>query len=400
MDFVLTEANAVAVASICHRLDGLPLAIELAAARVGHLPPSALLTRMERRLPLLTGGGRDLPARLQTIRNAIAWSYDLLTEEEQRLFRRLAVFVGGFTLAAAEAISCPEDGGAWSRSEETPHSAATLDLVAGLVDKSLLHQAEQPEGEPRFRMLETVREFGLEQLAASGETVETGEHHAAWYVALAERIEPDLYGGRRQASGLDLLEQEHDNLRAAFAWLVAAGDGERALRLATALLRFWHTRGHLREGRDWLDRALAIAGTVPPSLRAKALTGIAIVAWPQNDREAASTALDHALALVEETADREVRALARLVQANMATDRGDLALAAESAFKSKTLYEDLGRRWDAAVGTLCLARIAQIQGNLPEAEALYEENVGVFRDIGDEFGLAMAQFSLGLIRTA
>ena len=386
-EFVLSDQNAADVAAICIGLDGLPLAIELAAARIRLLTPSTLRARLINRLLILSGGPRDQPPRLRSMRDAITWSYDLLTPAERALFRRLTVFTGGFTLEAAEAVG---------RDLDEP----VLDLLASLVDASLVVPHKGNDGESRFSMLETIREFGLEQLMASGETTDMNDRHAAWYLALAERIEPDLYGGRGQPGVLNMVEQERENLRAAFAWLVATGDGEDALRLATALLRFWHTRGHLSEGRDWLERALATADPVPPALRAKALIGVAIVAWPQNDREEAITALDQALALVEGTADREVLALARLVQANIATDLGDLALAAKSALECRTLYEGLGRRWDAAIAGLCLAKVAQVEGDLTRAETLYEENLAVFRDIGDEFGLAMAQFSLGLIRTS
>ena len=400
MDFVLTEANAVAVASICHRLDGLPLAIELAAARTGHLPPSALLARLERRLPLLTGGGRDQPVRLQTMRNTIAWSYDLLTTEEQRLFRRLAVFAGGITLAAIEEIACRDAKGSASQEQIRLSSALTLDLVAALVDKSLLQQEVRPEGEPRYRMLETIREFGLEQLTLHGEMAETGRRHAAWCLALAERVEPDLYGGRGQGRCLDLLEREHGNLRSALAWLVDAGAEEDALRLATALLRFWYTRGHLSEGRAWLERVLPLADAAPPALRAKTLIGVAVLAWPQDDRERAITALNQALPLVEGTTDREGLAFARLAQAYMALDQGDLAHAAQAALEGKMLYEGLGRRWDAGMLTMCLAKIAHVQGDLRQAEALCAENLALFHDIGDEYGLAATRFSLGWIRMA
>ncbi|MGH2604646.1 MAG: ATP-binding protein, partial [Dehalococcoidia bacterium] len=253
-NFALTEANAVAVTSICHRLDGLPLGIELAAARVGHLPPPALLAQLEWRLPLLTGGPRDQPVRLQTMRNAIAWSYDLLDANEQQLFRRLSLFSGSFTLQAAEALGAAEHD----------LDLDVLEGVASLVKKSLLRPGEPSDGEALFTMLETIREFGLEQLAARGETAEFSRRHAAWYLALAERVEPDLYGGRRQRSGCELLESELDNLRAALSWLIDSGAAEDALRLATALLRFWYTRGYLSEGRDWLERVLALADATPP----------------------------------------------------------------------------------------------------------------------------------------
>src|SRR5215216_7284311 len=226
-DFALTSDNAVAVAEICRRLDGLPLAIELAAARVKVLPPSALLARLDHRLPLLTGGGRDLPARQQTMRAAIAWSYDLLTPEEQRLFRRLAVFVGGFTLEAAEAVvSSPGEPG-----------IDPFEGVTSLLDNSLLRQDAGPGGEPRFTMLETVREFALELLAASGEEDATRERHAAWCLTLAQAVGLESGEGlRRRAQGVWLarLDADLDNLRAAIAWFDAAGEPINVLRLLSA----------------------------------------------------------------------------------------------------------------------------------------------------------------------
>ena len=224
-DFALTPENAVAVAEICRRLDGLPLAIELAAARVKVLPPAALLARLDHRLPLLTGGGRDLPERQQTMRDAIAWSHDLLTPEEQVLFRRLAVFAGGFTLEAAEAVaSGPGEPG-----------IDPFEGVASLLDKSLLRQEAGPGGEPRFTMLETVREFALEQLAASGEEDAIRQRHAAWCLALAEAAGRDLETGRAQAAWLARLDAELDNLRAALAWFDAADEPINVLRLLSAI---------------------------------------------------------------------------------------------------------------------------------------------------------------------
>jgi predicted ATPase len=239
-DFALTEANAIAVASICRRLDGLPLAIELAAARISHLPPAALLARLERRLPLLTSGARDQPVRLQTMRNAIAWSHDLLDAHEQRLFRRLSVFNAAFAMEAAAAVADVADD---SKSD-------ILEGLASLVDTSLLQQVAQTDGEPFFTMLETVREYGLEQLAAHDETPATRARHAAYYLALAEGTEPRPPGRERTAQ-LARIQAEHDNLRAALAWAVeTTAPDESGPRLVDALRRFWRLRGHMSEGRN------------------------------------------------------------------------------------------------------------------------------------------------------
>ena len=264
-DFTVTTANASAVAEICYRLDGLPLAIELAAALVKLLPPHALLQRLEKRLPLLTRGARDLPARQQTMRDAIAWSHDLLTPEEQTLFQRLAVFPGGCTLEAAQAVAGPE---------------ATLDVLDGmasLVDKSLLRQ-EEIEGEPRFRMLETVREFGLEQLEESGTGEETRRRLAAWCLALAEAAQPDLIGGSMQPHWVIRLDDELPNLRAAVTWLLERKEGQTALRLLTAAEDYWsQRRPNSMELCRWLTAALAAAPEAPATDRTVAHYLLALV---------------------------------------------------------------------------------------------------------------------------
>ena len=411
-EFTLTEANAAAVADICVQLDGLPLAIELAASRTRLLTPDALRARLSNRLLLLTDGPRDQPLRLRSMRDAIAWSCDLLGAAERAMFRRLAVFAGGFSLEAAAAVAAPPypahapspiTGAGDTRLQTiqpVPTTPPVLDLLSSLVEASLVAPLKGEDGDSRFSMLETIREFGLEQLAVHGETAESSQRHAVWCLALAEQIEPDLYGGRRQGRCLDLLEREHDNLRAALAWLVDSGEEAVALRLAVALLRFWYTRGHLNEGRDWLERVLALADGAPAALRAKALIGLAVLAWPQDDRTRATAALQQALPLVEGSADREGLAFALLAQAFMALDLGDFALAAKASAEGKMLYESLGRRWDAGMITLCLAKSAFVQGDLPRAEALCEENLAVFSDIEDEYGLAATRLSLGWIRMA
>ena len=255
-DFALTDENAAAVAEVCARLDGLPLAIELAAARVRLLTPEAMAARLERRLPLLVGGARDLPARQRALRDTIAWSHDLLDEHERRLFRRLSVFVGGWTLDAAEAV-CNTDG-----------NLDTLDGLESLVSKSLVRQDVDARGEPRFAMLETIREYALERLAASGEAAEMRQRHADNYVALAERTAPELYG-HGLVAWFVRLEAEHDNMRAALAWSQAEerGAGIR-LRLPLALWRFWLVRGYPAEGRQWLRRAFSAGDGASASTRA------------------------------------------------------------------------------------------------------------------------------------
>jgi predicted ATPase/DNA-binding SARP family transcriptional activator len=246
-DFRVTSENAPALAAICSRLEGLPLAIELAAARIKLLSPQGILDRLGSRLALLTWGPRDLPARQQTMRHTIAWSYDLLSAEERRLFRRLAIFAGGCTLEAAETV-CNVSG------DSAP---AVLDGMAALVEQSLLRQDERAEGQPYFTMLETIREYGLEQLVTSGELADVQRRYTSYYVAMAETAEPELRGPH-QVAWLDRLEREHDNLRAALArCLATAGQAELGLRLAARLGWFWYLHGHLSEGRRWLQQALA-----------------------------------------------------------------------------------------------------------------------------------------------
>jgi predicted ATPase/transcriptional regulator with XRE-family HTH domain len=255
--FALTAANAPAIAAICRRLDGLPLAIELAATRINLFTPQELFARLEQRFALLTAGTLDMPTRQQTLRRAIDWSYELLNEDEQTLFRRLGVFVGGCTLDAIEAVLATEGRGRSDQSAtavRSPQSSA-LDGLAALIDKSLLQRKDGSDGRSRFTMLETIREYARERLAEAGELERAQERHLAYELALAEAAEPLLSTSDQQV-GLARLEQDHDNLRAALDWAVDY-DPEGALRLSGALAQFWLTRGHLSEGRQWIERALA-----------------------------------------------------------------------------------------------------------------------------------------------
>ena len=312
--FRLTPANAWDAAEICRRLDGLPLAIELAAARVKVFPPRALLARLERRLPLLTGGPRDAPARLRTMRDAIAWSHDLLDADEQRLFRRLAVFVGGFTLDAA--IDVAGDG--------TLPEAAVVEGISSLVDKSLLlpaatdDAANDDPGEPRFSMLETVREFALDELARSGEEDAVRRAHAEYFRALAERAEPELRGAG-QVAWIARLETELPNLRAVLDWSLAGGDVETGLRLAGALYWFWFLRNHVAEGRTWFERARA-AGREPAVAAGKAALGAGMLAWRASEFATSKVYCEEALERFAACNDRWGMALVVHQQAHLAED--------------------------------------------------------------------------------
>jgi predicted ATPase/DNA-binding CsgD family transcriptional regulator len=292
-DFMLTESNAATVAAICARLDGLPLAIELAAARINHLPLPAILHRLEQRLEFLTAGAADMPDRLRTLRNAMAWSYDLLDSDEQRLLRHVSVFEGGFTLEAA-AVLVHETG--------VPESTV-LDLVASLVDKSLLRLDETID-EPRYRMLETIREFGLAQLGDCGEAGSVRRIHAAFFLELAERAASEWWGPQ-PAVWLDRLEREHDNLRTAFEWAIAGRHAEFGFRLAVAMHWFWRVRGPVSEGRRWAEALLALSDGAPPVLHAALLAQAGDLAMMQGDFPRAVDLLDRSIALARETGDRE-----------------------------------------------------------------------------------------------
>jgi predicted ATPase/transcriptional regulator with XRE-family HTH domain len=345
--FVLTPDTAPAVAAICRRLEGLPLALELAAARVKVLAPEALLTRLAPRLPLLTGGARDAPARQQTMHDAIAWSHDLLNEREQALFRRLAVFAGGFTLEAAESVMAVGEAPA-----DTQHAASgTLDLISALVDQSLLRLGEPRAydaiGDDRFTMLETVREYALERLACAGETAAVQHTHADFYLALAERADPELTGPG-QAVWLERLEAEHNNLRAALAWVIAAEEAESALRLAAALGRFWRMHGHPREGLTWLERALTLSDNLPTATRAKALEGAGRLVHDQDDPDRAVALYQEALAMWQALGD--LQGQARLLDdlGNIAHDRGDFTRAVTLHEQALALAQQAGDRRGAA----------------------------------------------------
>jgi predicted ATPase/transcriptional regulator with XRE-family HTH domain len=393
--------TARVMAEICRRLDGLPLAIELAAARVRLLPPAALLTRLDRRLPVLAGGPHDLPARQKTMRDAIAWSYDLLNEPEQALFRRMCVFVGGCTLEAAEVI-CAGDG-------ERP---AVFDGVAALVASSLLRLREAPAAEdgtvspsagdgdllpaaPRLAMLETIREYGSELLAERSETGEIGRRHAAYYLTLAEEAGPALTGSDAVA-WLARLDTEHDNLRAALRWAREQDDRAAALRLAAALWPFWQQRGHLSEGRRWLREGLdRSAAAVTPPVRVNGLVGAARLAMDQAAYDEAAERCSQALGLARELGDL------RLLAAVLNT-RGLLARAQDRYADSACDHEaglELARaaadRPGETTALLGMAYAAMFTGDGPRAGALAEESLAVARGSGDRRTLAQVLFLLG-----
>jgi non-specific serine/threonine protein kinase len=390
-DFRLAAADAPAVAAVCARLDGLPLAIELAAARIGLLPPRALLARLARRLPLLVGGARDLPARLRTMRDAIAWSYDLLTPDEQVLFRRLAVFVGGWTLEAAEAVVA-------AAGEPRPD---VLEGIGSLVDKCLVSQAEQPDGEPRFGMLETVREYGLEQLEASGEEEATRRAHAAWCVGLAERFwESFVSEWSAFLVWLDRIEADLDNVRAALAWLERTDDAAGVLRLAGSLSEFWLMYSHRQEGRGWLERALdpARSTAVPATVRARGLRAAGLLAVQRGDYEEASALGAECLALWRDLGDRQGTALALHVLGFVDLAQGHYDQAVAHIEEAQALFEALGNHWwVAGVRSDILGRAVYGRGDPAEAAAILEDALAVYYELGDPLNAAVTLNYLGFV---
>jgi len=376
----LTTSNARAVAETCVRLDGLPLAIELAAARMKLLSPQALLARLSRRLAILTGGARDVPTRQQTLRNTIEWSYLLLNAWEQRLFRCLSVFVGGCMLQTAEAVCTGSDDGV----------GQVLDGIASLVDKSLLQRLEQAgEGseEPRLLMLETIREYGLEALTASGEEEVARQAHADYFLLLAEEAEPALKGPLLVV-WLERLEREHDNLRAALHWAVEGGRAEMALRLGIALERFWVVRGHRNEGLAFLERALVESAEVATDLRAKALLAAARLAFIQSHYDQGEALALESLALFRELGDRRGIALSLDRLGMAAWRRGDFRAARVLMEEDLALFREVGDQDRVAWSFFTLGLLNNKQGEYTRACALFEKSLTLFRELGNKRGIA------------
>jgi len=390
-EFAITEENASAVAEICRRLDGLPLAIELAAARSAVLDPTALLVRLEQRLPTLTGGPRDMPARQQTMRQTIAWSYDLLTPDEQQLFQRLAVFDGRFRLDAVAAV-CYPDG-------------SLDDALAGvtaLVNKSLLRQTDSQNGEARFVMLETVREYGKEQLHASGEEPAIRHAHACHFVALAERIwdtwtEPPYRGPDRLADvegQIRRMKPELGNIRAALTWTIGHAPAD-SVRLAGALDWYWSRLGLIAEGREWIERCIVAAARAPNADRARALMVAGWLALQQVDLEKADAWLTESVALYRAQGNhaRLAEALSRL--GNVAQAQGNLVRARQLHEEEHTESLQSQDPILAVIATANLGVVAAAMGDLAKAETLLEEAVAGHRTTSGPYPTAIALGSLG-----
>jgi predicted ATPase/class 3 adenylate cyclase len=385
-EFRVTEQNARAVAEITARLDGLPLAIELAATRIKVLTPEQMLPRLQQRLSILTSGARTLPDRQRTLRNTIAWSYDLLDAAERRLFARLSVFAGGWTLTAAEAVCDPVGLG-----------LDPLEGVTSLVDQSLVRRTEPADGDPRFAMLETIREFGWERLAAGGDREPIRRRHARYFLDLAVQAEPHLTG-EDQGEWLDRCEQEHANLRAALRWAIEAGEADRAQQAAGALWRFWQQRGHLTEGRRWLEEVLALpSGQGRTPARAKALAGAGGITWWQEDLEAARGFYQEALAIERQLGDPARTAEALYNQAFMAGAEGRFDAAARLFQESLELFRQAGDEvgatrplWMSAIGDLAA-------GRWDRPIAIAEQVVATWRRTGDRLQLADALAWLAVV---
>src|ERR671917_1178288 len=384
-DFAVTNESAPAVAEICARLDGLPLAIELAAARVRILPPQKLLQRLSDRLKLLRGGGRNLPVRQQTLRGTIDWSYDLLDEEEKTLFGRLSVFAGGRTLEAIEEVCDPEG------------DLVALEGVSSLLDKSLLRQEEGVGGEPRFVMLEPVHEYAREKLEESGEAEKIKRVHAEYFLALAEEAEPRLRGAA-QFEWLERLEAEHDNLRTALSWSLGSRDATLGLRLAGMLSRFWYVGNHLSEGRRWLEEALMKGGEAPPDTRAKALRGLGNLASELGDQERGRSSLGEALALYRELEDKKgiAESLSNLGRIEMW--RGDYDRAKALLEEGLEVARESGDEWTIGYALNVRAVWAHDEGDLEGANALWEEALALGREMNDPFDEAAGLLNLGIAK--
>ena len=398
--FTLESDQAATVTEICRRLDGLPLAIELAAAQVKFLSPPELLVRLERRLPLLAGGPRDAPARQRTMRDAIAWSYDLLSAAEQAIFRRLAVFEGGFTLEAAERVI----------SQRAPTSivdvAGTLQApvvsvaasVASLVDQSLLRVVDQEGSQTRFAPLETVREYALQQLAEHDETAPMRRAHADYFLALAEQAEPELTGPC-QATWFERLEAEHANLRAAITWSLTDGPPDTSLRFVGPLWRFWRVRGHVGEARTWTEEALTRADERPTLVLGRALQAAAGLAYYHGDYDRAAAYHERSVPIWRELMDDANLARTFDQLAYCALDRGDIDTSSDLHEQALALARAAGDDFCVASVLMNVGVKSIYRGDLDAANQHLEESMSLFRDIGHRYGVGLALANLGEVAT-
>lgn len=405
-EFVLSESNAATVAQICAQLDGLPLAIELAAARKKVMPPDAILARLGSKLKLLTGGARDLPARQQTLRSTLEWSYGLLSDSEQMLFRRMSAFLGGCTLDAAESV-CNAKGDL---------GVEVLDGISALVNNSLVYSREAT-GEPRWAMLSTIRDYARERLEETSEADDILAEHARYFANLAEQAEPHLKG-REQAQWLRRLEQEHDNLRAALRWALEPGpadeeqaprDPATALQICAGIWRFWWTHGHLREGIRWLQQALCARGpsnsmdagfVADARTRAEALRGAGLLTWDQGEYATARSLLEESLALSRQAGDQEGIANSLNNLGLVAQDQGHNAEARTFYEDSLAIRREIGDKRGISVSLNNLGKLACQQGRYAEARSLLEESLLLDEELGNRRGTATSLYNLGTVALA
>ncbi len=441
-DFAITGANLTTVEEICSRLDGLPLAIELAAARTRVLSPAALLLRLDHRLNVLTGGPRDLPDRQRTLRDTIAWSYDLLPPDQQRLLQAFAVFAGGFTIETAETLVAPSPLGPTAVNALTVDPDSVLDHLADLVDGGLVLQDVQPNGETRFRMLETIREYAQERLEAGGHYAAVRSRHAALFADLVNHAYMKDFGASEPAT-LAHFGTEIDNIRAALGWLLrpeaTVGDLDVSLRLSAGMERYFHTRGYVTEGRAWIDRALARGDAASGEARAAALGGLGVLAFVQQDVSTAKAALAREPAPVPgqwgcdragagalflgllATRNRDIDALKEIVadldpltqqiepgtwhpvsytlKGHLARISGDLDAAARLFEHSRRMYTDHGVDWGAARLQGILSSIALEQNDLPRSLMLRQACLRTFWEHGDVGSVGSTLVDIALVAT-
>jgi predicted ATPase/class 3 adenylate cyclase len=382
-DFAITADNAATVAQICARLDGLPLAIELAASRVKLLAPDALLERLGYRLPLLPEGARNLPERQRTLRDAIDWSYELLRGAERRLLARLSVFAGGCTLRAVEAVGNPEG----------ELGVATLDALGALVDHSLLRRVDGGPGEPRFLMLETIREYASERLKSVEDAERTRRRQAEYVLAVAEEAEAHLMA-EDQTVWLDRLEREHDNIRTALRWAIDTGESEIGLRTAAAIWRFSQQRGHLSEARRWIEDLLELPGAAPP-VRFRALSAAGGLAYWQMDAPGARSHYEQALRIAREMGDRQAQMEGLYNISFLSEIAGDYADAARLLEESKAIAHEIGDREGIAQADGSLGWLYMLTGDYDRSIAAEEAGIEAFRDLGNRFQVIDALATLG-----
>jgi predicted ATPase/DNA-binding SARP family transcriptional activator len=395
--FALSGGAVEAVGEICRRLDGLPLAIELAAARVPALGVQTIAARLDDRFRLLTGGSRSALPRQQTLRAVVDWSWELLSEPERAMLRRLAVFTGGWTLEAAEDVCGPA---AATGGPEPP--GGVLDVIARLVDTSLLVATHGGDGEPRYQLLETVRAYAADRLAEAGETEQLARAHAEYFARFAERTEPELRGPG-QLDWMRRLEADHDNLRAALRWAVAAGDGELALRLAAPLSWFWYLRGDRHDAAEWLPAALAAGPTVTSPAKARVLFASALFRVEGGDATGAAAALELAeesRAVAERAGDEVGVAWADIALGQLAFITGDRALAVEVVERALTAVTAADDRWGQAAALMSRAEISRYSGDLVACRRDAEAALAGFRALGERFGMAYALDTLAFTAEA